>query len=151
MRLVIVAVGRMKQSPERELLRHYLSRITWDVEIREVEEKKPLPRTQLIAREAELLRAAIPDNAKIIALDSGGRALTSPDLANRLEQWRDEADQPVVFLIGGADGLEQSLIKQADLKLSFGAVTWPHMLMRGMLAEQIYRAQQILARHPYHR
>jgi len=151
MRLMILAVGRMKQSPERELFRHYLGRISWDVELREVEEKRPMPSAQLIAREAELLRAAIPGDARIISLDSGGRALTSPDLANTLGQWRDEADQPIVFLIGGADGLEKSLIKQADLKLSFGAVTWPHMLMRGMLAEQIYRAQQILAGHPYHR
>jgi 23S rRNA (pseudouridine1915-N3)-methyltransferase len=151
MRLMILAIGRMKQSPERDLFRHYLDRIAWDVELRELEEKKPLPPAQLIAREADLLRAAIPEGAKIIALDSNGRALTSPDLANRLGQWRDEADYPIVFLIGGADGLERSLVKQADLALSFGAVTWPHMLMRGLLAEQIYRAQQILAGHPYHR
>ena len=151
MRLLILAIGRMKQSPERDLFRHFLGRVAWDIEVREIEEKKRLPPAQLIAREAELLRAAIPDGARIVALDSNGRALTSPDLANRLGQWRDEADHPIVFLIGGADGLEPSLVKQADLALSFGAVTWPHMLMRGLLAEQIYRAQQILAGHPYHR
>ncbi len=151
MRLMVVTVGRMKQGPEREMLNHYLDRVTWDVDLREVEEKKPLPPAQLIAREADLLRAAIPDGARVIALDSGGRALTSPDLANRLGQWRDEADNPIVFLIGGADGLDRSLTKQADLILSFGAVTWPHMLMRALVMEQIYRAQQILAGHPYHR
>ncbi len=151
MRLMIAAIGRMKQSPERDLFRHYLDRITWDIDLREIEEKKRLPPTRLIAREAELLRAAIPDGARIIALDSSGRALTSPELANRLGQWRDQADRPIVFLIGGADGLEPALVKQADLALSFGAVTWPHMLMRGLLCEQIYRAQQILAGHPYHR
>jgi 23S rRNA (pseudouridine1915-N3)-methyltransferase len=151
MRLTILAVGRMKQGPERDLFRHYLDRIGWDVELREIEEKRPLPPAQLISRETELLRAAIPKGVRIVALDSGGRALTSPDLADRLSQWRDVADDPVVFLIGGADGLEPSLVKQADLALSFGAVTWPHMLVRALLAEQIYRAQQILAGHPYHR
>lgn len=151
MRLIILAVGRMKQGPERDLFRHYLDRVAWDVELREIEEKKRLKPAQLIAREAELLRAAIPAGARVIALDGGGRALTSPDLANRLGRWRDEADHPIIFLIGGADGLERSLVKQADLALSFGAVTWPHMLMRTLLAEQIYRAQQILAGHPYHR
>lgn len=151
MRLLILAIGRMKQSPERDLFHHFKDRIAWRISVREIEEKKLLPPAQLIAREAELLRAAIPDGARTVALDSNGRALTSPDLANRLSKWRDEADHPVVFLIGGADGLEPSLVKQADLALSFGAVTWPHMLMRGLLAEQIYRAQQILAGHPYHR
>lgn len=151
MKLMIIAVGRMKQSPERELLRHYLGRITWDMDLREVEEKKSLPPAQMIAREGELLRAAIPKDARIIALDNGGRALTSPDLANRLSQWRDDADYPIVFLIGGADGLERSLVKQANLVMSFGAVTWPHMLMRALVTEQIYRSQQILAGHPYHR
>ena len=151
MRLLILAIGRMKQSPERDLFRHFKDRIAWDINVREIEEKKRLPPAQLNAREAELLRAAIPDGARTVALDSNGRALTSPDFANRLGKWRDEADHPVVFLIGGANGLEPSLVKQADLALSFGAVTWPHMLMRGLLAEQIYRAQQILAGHPYHR
>jgi len=151
MRLMILAAGRMKQSPERELFRRYLDRIGWDVELREIEEKKNLPPSQLLLREAELFRAAIPKSAKIVALDSGGHALTSRDLAGRLGKWRDVGDDPIIFLIGGADGLEPSLVKQADLALSFGAVTWPHMLMRAMLAEQIYRAQQILAGHPYHR
>jgi 23S rRNA (pseudouridine1915-N3)-methyltransferase len=151
MRIMILAVGRMKQGPERDLMRHYLGRITWNIELREVEEKKPLPPARLVAREAELLRAAIPDGARVVALDSGGRALTSPDFARRIGAWRDAADTAIVFLIGGAEGLDSALVNRADLALSFGAVTWPHMLMRGLLAEQIYRAQQILAGHPYHR
>ncbi len=152
MKCSILAVGRLRKGPERDLFEHYLRRITWDVDMREVEEKRPLPRARLVAREAELLRGAIPSGArKVVALDSGGRALTSEELARRLGSWRDSGDGHAAFLIGGADGLDRALVGEADLVLSFGAVTWPHLLMRALLAEQIYRAQQILAGHPYHR
>jgi 23S rRNA (pseudouridine1915-N3)-methyltransferase len=151
MRLAIVAVGRLRQGPERTLYEHYASRIRWPLTVHEVEERKPLPTERLIVREGELLRAACPKGARIIALDGAGKALTSEALATRFGAWRDDAVGDVALIIGGADGLDRSIIKAADLVLSFGAVTWPHLLMRALVAEQVYRAQQILAGHPYHR
>lgn len=103
------------------------------------------------AREGEALLAAIPGGARIVALDERGRSESSEALANRLGRWRDDGVRTAGFIIGGADGLDESVRKKADLVLSFGALTWPHMLVRAMLAEQLYRAQSILAGHPYHR
>ena len=151
MRLAIVAVGRLRPGPERTLYEHYAGRIRWPLAVHEVEERRKLPTGRLIASEAELLRAACPTGAKIIALDGAGRTLSSEALAKRLGAWRDEAVGDVAWIIGGADGLDRSIAATADLVLSFGAVTWPHLLMRALIAEQIYRAQQILAGHPYHR
>ena len=151
MRLAIVAVGRLRPGPERTLYEHYAKRIRWPLTVHEVDERRPLPAKRLIAREGELLRAACPRGAKIIALDATGKAMTSEALAKRLGAWRDEAVADVALLIGGADGLDRALVASADLVVSFGAVTWPHLLMRALVAEQIYRAQQILAGHPYHR
>ena len=151
MRLAIVAVGRLRPGPERTLYEHYAARIRWPLAVHEVEERRKLPTERLIAREAELLRAACPKGAKVVALDGAGKALTSEALARRLGAWRDEAVGDVAWVIGGADGLDRSIVATADLVLSFGAVTWPHFLMRALTAEQIYRAQQILAGHPYHR
>ena len=151
MRLAIVAVDRLRPGPERTLYEHYSARIRWPLAVHEVEERRKLPTGRLIAREAELLRAACPKGAKVVALDGAGKALTSEALARRLGAWRDEAVGDVAWVIGGADGLDRSIVATADLVLSFGAVTWPHLLMRALTAEQIYRVQQILAGHPYHR
>ena len=147
----IVAVGRLRPGPERDLYQHYAGRIRWPLTVHEVEERRHLPTESMIAREGELLRAACPKGARIVALDRTGTALTSEALARRLGAWRDEAVDDVALVIGGADGLDRSLVAAADLVLSFGAVTWPHLLMRALVAEQVYRAQQILAGHPYHR
>ncbi len=151
MRLAIVAVGRLRPGPERTLYEHYAGRIRWPLTVHEVEERRPMPAARRIAREGALLRAACPKGARIIALDRTGKALTSEVLARRLGAWRDQAIGDVALVIGGADGLDRSLVAAADLVLSFGAVTWPHLLMRALVAEQVYRAQQILAGHPYHR
>ena len=101
--------------------------------------------------EAALLSRQIPDGAAVIALDERGRLLSSPDFAAALARFRDDGRSDAVFLIGGADGLDPSLRDRADLMLSFGAMVWPHMLARVMLAEQLYRAATILAGSPYHR
>ncbi|MDA1091268.1 MAG: 23S rRNA (pseudouridine(1915)-N(3))-methyltransferase RlmH [Proteobacteria bacterium] len=150
MRVVIVAAGRWKKGPERDLFDHYAARITFALELREIEEKKKLKPAALKAREAELLLAQVPDGAVIAALHEGGKTLSSTAFAAKLGIWRDEA-RDVAFLIGGADGLDEAVRKRADVILGLGAMTWPHLLVRGMLAEQIYRAQCILAGHPYHR
>jgi 23S rRNA (pseudouridine1915-N3)-methyltransferase len=150
-KLVIAAIGRSNRGPERGLYEHYAGRIRWPLVLREVEEKRKLPPAEMIRREGELLLAAVPPKSVLVALDRRGEALDSEAFARRLERWRDESAPDVAFLIGGADGHAESLLKRASLVLSFGAMTWPHLLARAMLAEQIYRAQQLLAGHPYHR
>jgi 23S rRNA (pseudouridine1915-N3)-methyltransferase len=150
MRLVIAAAGGWKKGPERDLYDHYAARITFALDLREIEQKKKLKPAALKAREAELLLAQVPDGAVIVALDEKAKTLTSMAFAKKLGMWRDDA-RDVAFLIGGADGLDDAVSKRADLVLGLGAMTWPHLLVRGMLAEQIYRAQCILAGHPYHR
>lgn len=151
MKVTIAAVGRAGRGPERDLYEHYAGRIRWPLTLREVEEKKKLPPAQLIAREGELLLDAVPAKATLVALDRRGKPIDSEAFAERLGRWRDDGIGDVAFLIGGADGHGEPLLKRAGLILSFGAMTWPHLLARAMLAEQIYRAQQLLAGHPYHR
>ncbi len=151
MRVVVAAVGRCKAGPEKALFEHYARRITFPFELKEVEEKRPLKLPKLLRREAELLLAQVPDGAKLLALDRSGREMSSEALAEALGTWRDDGVRDVVFAVGGADGLDPVVRERADHVVSLGAMTWPHLLVRGMLAEQIYRAQCILAGHPYHR
>jgi len=150
MRLIIAAAGRWKTGPERALYEHYAGRISFPLALREIEEKKKLKPGALKKREGEMLLAQVPAGAVIVALDEGGKTLSSPAFAEKLGLWRDQA-RDVVFLIGGAGGLDGAVRKRADLILGFGSQTWPHLLVRGLLAEQIYRAQCILSGHPYHR
>jgi len=147
---MIACAGRAARGPERDLYEHYAKRIRWPLTLREVEEKRPLPAAQLVRREGELLLQAVPAKAALVALDRRGKVLDSKAFADRLTRWRDQAAD-VAFLIGGANGHGEALLQKAALVLSFGAMTWPHLLARAMLAEQIYRAQQLLAGHPYHR
>jgi len=148
---LIIAVGKWKSGPERALFEHYRSRTRPKVELREVEEKKKLPTAELKRREGELLLAAVPDGARVIALDGTGKAVTSEQFAERLSRWQDDGARTAAFLIGGADGHDDTVLRRADLTFSLGPQTWPHMLVRAMLAEQVYRAQCILSGHPYHR
>jgi 23S rRNA (pseudouridine1915-N3)-methyltransferase len=121
------------------------------VTIVEIEEKRRLPPAALKEREAALILAALPSGARLVALDERGEAWTSREFAQRLAAWRDGGAGALAFAIGGADGLGGAVIERADAVLSLGAMTWPHFLARGILLEQLYRAQQILAGHPYHR
>lgn len=151
MRLLIAAVGRHKRGPLKPLEQHYAERILWPLTIREVEERRKLPAAELKEREGALLLAALPAGAAIIVLDERGITLSSADFAGRIAAWRDRGVNDAAFLIGGADGHGDTVRRRADLVLSLGAMTWPHLLVRGMLLEQLYRAQQIIAGHPYHR
>ena len=117
----------------------------------ELDERRRLPAPQLKVREAELILGALPDGAHLVALDEKGAAWSSRDFADRLARWRDTAVGILAFAIGGADGLGQAVIDRADSVVSLGAMTWPHLLVRTLLLEQLYRAQQILSGHPYHR
>ena len=121
------------------------------VSLVEVEEKRRLAGPELKQREAELILAAVPAGARLVALDERGAPWTSRQFAGRLAGWRDAGAGVLAFAIGGADGLGPAAIERADAILSLGAMTWPHLLARSLLLEQLYRAQQILAGHPYHR
>lgn len=138
MRLHVIARGKIGRGPEAELVERYLKRISWPVTVTELAEQSG--------------RAPpAPDNCATIMLDEKGEALSSIELARRLETWRDAGRREARFLIGGADGFTEAERRSADLLLSFGRATWPHLLARAMLAEQLFRATSILANHPYHR
>jgi 23S rRNA (pseudouridine1915-N3)-methyltransferase len=154
MRINIIAVGRWKAGPERELYDEYVRRLNASVTLKEVEEHRKVPPAQLMAREGELLLAALPKSSPglfVVALDQRGKGLSSEELANQLRQWRERGIDELAFLIGGAEGLSAAVRQRAGFVLSFGAMTWPHLLVRTMLVEQLYRAQSIQAGHPYHR
>ena len=151
MRITIVAVGRLRSGPEKALVDHFANRISWPFEIREVEEKRSLDGDTLKRREAELLLKNCPARSQIIALDERGKDISSREFAGKLGNWQDNGIRDVSIIIGGPSGLHNTLRRQTNLTISFGRLTWPHMLARGMLVEQLYRAQQIIAGHPYHR
>ncbi len=151
MRLTLAAVGRWKRGPLPDLFEDYRKRLSWPLTLKEVTARKPLDGAQLIAHEAELLQAALPDQATLVALDAGGKALSSEAFADTLGAWEDDGVADVAFLIGGSDGLDPDLRERTDLALSLGPMTWPHMLVRVLLAEQLYRAQAIRQGHPYHK
>lgn len=151
MKLTIAAIGRSGRGPERELYDHYAGRIRWPLALRELEERRKLPAAELMRREGDLLLGAVPAGAVLVALDRQGKAMDSETFARQLGRWRDDSVSDIAFLIGGADGHAEPLLKKAALVLSFGPMTWPHQLARAMLAEQIYRSQQLLVGHPYHR
>lgn len=153
MRITVIAIGRLRTGPLAEAYGDYAARLKtgrWRLDLVELEEKKRLAGAELMAREGELLLGAVPKGAVVVALDPRGKPLTSEAFAAQLGAWRDAA-RDVAILIGGADGFAPGVRDAADRLVSFGAMTWPHMLVRVMLAEQLFRAQSILSGHPYHR
>jgi 23S rRNA (pseudouridine1915-N3)-methyltransferase len=136
--LHIVARGKIGRSPEAELVDRYLKRIPWPTRV-----------TELPDRGGKV--PDLPPNSVTVVLDERGGVLSSIELAKKLEAWRDGGKREARFLIGAADGHDESRRRGADLLLSFGTATWPHLLIRAMLAEQLFRATSILANHPYHR
>ena len=151
MRILIAAVGRAKAGPLREIYDGYVRRLAWPVILREVDVRHALPPEALRDREAELLLAAVPAGATVVVLDEQGRTLSSAQFAEQLQRWRDDGPGRPAFLIGGAGGHGAAVRERADMLLSLGSMTWPHLLVRCLLAEQLYRAQTILSGHPYHR
>ena len=154
MKLKIAAVGRLRAGSEADLVSDYLERFgktgralgLGPVSFQEVEAKKGG-----MTAEAALLEKAVAGSSTLCILDERGKTMTSPEFANLLAKWRDEGRSEPAFVIGGADGIDPSLRAKANLSLSFGKMVWPHMLVRVMLAEQLYRAASILAGSPYHR
>jgi 23S rRNA (pseudouridine1915-N3)-methyltransferase len=155
MRLRILAIGRLRNGPEKDLIEDYISRFNRSgrplglgpVELTELEDKKGGGK----AAEAALLLKALGPSATVIAFDERGTLQSSPDFAAHLARIRDAAPSELVFVIGGADGLDPAVLQRAQSHLSFGKMVWPHMLVRVMLTEQLYRAASILAGGPYHR
>lgn len=154
MRIDIAAVGRLRKGPEAAMVADYLDRFARTgrglglppIRVSEVEDKRGTG----MAAEANLLSRAIPAGAALVMLDERGEQPTSPEFAERIAAFRDQA-RDLCFVIGGADGLDPALRARADWQISFGKMVWPHMLVRVMLAEQLYRAATILAGSPYHR
>ncbi len=139
MKLHIVARGKIGRSPEAALVDRYMARIGWPTAITEWPDQGP----------GKI--APLPAPSVTIVLDERGAALTSMAFAEKLRRWRDDGMREARFLIGAADGHDDGVRAGADLLLSFGPATWPHMIVRAMLAEQLYRATAIIANHPYHR
>jgi 23S rRNA (pseudouridine1915-N3)-methyltransferase len=150
-RFRLLTIGKLRSGPLKELQALYAGRIVPPPVIVELEERRPLPAAVLKTREAELIFSALPAGIPLIALDEHGTAWSSRALADRIAAWRDQGWPELAFAVGGADGLAPAVLARADATISLGPMTWPHLLVRGMLLEQLYRAQQILAGHPYHR
>lgn len=145
MKVLIIAIGKCKKnSPEAQLIAEYVKRSGWEIIIKEKDNSEQND-------EAKFLQSSIPQGAKVIVLDERGENMKSLDLAKKIEGWQLNGTSEICFLIGGADGHLQSTRDKADLLLSFGKLTLPHMLMRAVLTEQIYRIQTIISHHPYHR
>lgn len=159
MRIMIVAVGRLKQGPERDLAERYRKRAAdtgrklglRDFDVVEVRESRAESAERRMLEESIAIANVIPERAVTVILDERGENLSSASLAGHLQEWRLETRPAAVFIIGAADGLAPTLRDKANLALAFGAATWPHQLVRIMLFEQLYRAVTILSGHPYHR
>ncbi len=152
MHISIIAIGRMQRGPAQALVDEYLKRLPWKTSITEIDMKKPAgTAAERKKREAERLLAAVPDGAALVVLDENGKALKSREFAGKIDNWQMAGYSNIAFIIGGADGLDSSVLSRADMKIAFGSLTWPHMMVRVMLSEQIYRAWSIITGHPYHR
>ena len=151
MRITIAAVGRWRSASVRRLYEDYVHRLGWPVALREVDSGRGSAAAVRRRSEGERLAAALPRGATVVVLDERGDQLDSAAFAARLQRWRDGGTRELAFVIGGADGLDGSLKERAAMALAFGRQTWPHLLVRTMLAEQLYRAYAISIGHPYHR
>jgi|SRR6266404_2506532 23S rRNA (pseudouridine1915-N3)-methyltransferase len=159
MRLVVIAVGRLKQGPERELAERYQKRFDEvgrrlgfrGLEVHEIAESRARDVATRMAEEGAAISAAIPEKSVLVMLDERGENIASHGFADRLGRWRDQSVASTVFVIGGADGLSPDLGRKESLRIAFGTATWPHQMVRIMLLEQLYRAATIMAGHPYHR
>ncbi|MEM9440906.1 MAG: 23S rRNA (pseudouridine(1915)-N(3))-methyltransferase RlmH [Pseudomonadota bacterium] len=151
MRLVLVAVGRDRRGPASELAELYQKRCPWRIDVVDIAPRNEGDTAKRIALEAQKIRRALPDDAALVVLDERGDNLSSQELAKKVQAFQMKGRQVIAFVIGGADGLERSLVESADVRLAFGRATWPHRFVRAMVMEQLYRVSTILSGHPYHR
>jgi 23S rRNA (pseudouridine1915-N3)-methyltransferase len=150
MQVIVAAIGRDRAGPTRDLFEDYCRRSPWPIRLVEIAPRSSRPLERRLREEAERLLQAVPPGAVLVALDEAGRQLDSACLARRIACWQDEYGT-LAFAIGGPDGLDRSVLERAEATFAFGRMTWPHRLVRVMLAEQLYRASTILSGHPYHR
>ncbi len=141
----------MKKGPEKNLWDFYARRLRWSLILKEVEVKNSFGAEQIKRKEADLLLSKVPKGAFLITMDQKGLALSSVDFANNILDWQDGGINDLAIAIGGSEGLDNVILDKANLSISMGSMTWPHMLARVMLLEQVYRAQCILNGHPYHK
>lgn len=151
MKIRIIAVGQLKDGPESDLLHKYIKRLQWKIDIQQVVVKKKLQGAELKQAEADLIFSCLPPHLPLIVLDERGKNLTSQQFADYLQKLPLMGHSEAAFCIGGAEGLCEKIRSRAQLIISFGSMTWPHMLIRTLLIEQLYRAQQIILGHPYHK
>lgn len=150
MKVLIAAIGKAKASPEKDLFLTYSKRIPWKIECREFDVRLADPALRM-EKEAEQLLAACKGYDRVVALDESGKTLSSREFAIQVQAWQQDGHSSLALIIGGSDGLHASILKSAHLVWSLGRVTWPHMLVRALIAEQLYRAHSIMSGHPYHR
>ena len=159
MRFFIACIGRMKAGADKDLFDRYIDRArkmgrgmgVTEISLVEHPESRAQTADERKSEEASVLLNGVPSGARLVVLDEHGKSFPSIAFSQKLEDWKNEGAQDVVFAIGGADGHGAGLLARADLKIAFGAMTWPHQMVRIMLSEQIYRALTIQAGHPYHR
>lgn len=151
MKIQLIAVGRLSGGPEQTLFETYRKRLGWSLDVREIDLRKKLSDAERQRAEGEAILDAVPAGCPLIALDEAGKTLDSRGLAQWIEDKSVHGSSRLALAIGGADGLSAQVKQRADLLLSFGRLTWPHMLVRTLVAEQIYRVEMILKGHPYHR
>lgn len=150
MKILILAIGKVR-GPEAEWCEEYLKRFKSEVTVKEMTVAKTLSDSETQKAEAELLLSAIPAKSYVVVLDERGKDFSSRELAAKIQTWHEQSPNQLVFIIGGADGVTDKVRERSNFLLSFGRTTWPHRLVRVMLLEQLYRAQQINNGHPYHR
>lgn len=151
MRFLLVAIGRDRRGPTADLAEIYQKRCPWRIELIDIPPRTQGDTAKRVSEEALRIRQALPDGAALAVLDEGGDNLSSQELARNIQHFQNDGRNALAFVIGGADGLDRSLIEAADLRIAFGRATWPHRMVRAMLLEQLYRASTILSGHPYHR
>ncbi len=153
MRITILSIGKFENSPHKAVFENYLKRLKWKVELREVELKNAqnMSVAKIKEGEGDLILKALKPNSKLIALDEHGKQFGSIEFSKMLSDFALNGDSDLTFVIGGSDGLAQEVLQKASLKISLGKMTFPHLMVRAILVEQIYRAASIIAGHPYHR
>jgi 23S rRNA (pseudouridine1915-N3)-methyltransferase len=153
MRITILSIGKFENSPHKAVFENYLKRLKWKVELRELELKNAqnMSVDKIKEGEGELILKALKPSSKLIVLDERGKQFGSIAFSKMISDFALAGDSDLTFVIGGSDGLSQEVLKKAGLKISLSTMTFPHLMVRAILIEQIYRAQSIIAGHPYHR
>jgi 23S rRNA (pseudouridine1915-N3)-methyltransferase len=151
MNIEIISIGKFRNSPQKEIFELYKKRCSWNIKLKELEVKSGSNPETIKEKEGDLILSSVPSSAKIILLDETGKNLSSKEFAGLIQNFRNNSVSNLAFIIGGADGTSIKVKQKADIILSLGKLTFPHMMVRSILSEQLYRAFSIINNHPYHR